>query len=690
MSASFFYQASTESQRLDETSTKSQVSYDVTTQTAPNSKGNLGVVDIVVVALYILLTLAVGIWASRRGSKDSIKGYFLAGRHIVWIPVGASLFASNIGTGHFIGLAGTGAASGIAIGAFEWIAPFNILQLGWFFLPIYLACKVFTMPEYLHKRFGGMRLRVTLSVISLALYVLTKIAVDLFAGALFIQQAFNINLYLAIVTLLVVTAIYTVLGGLKAVIYTDAMQAVVMLVGGILLMILGFVRVGGYDNLKVLYMEAKPQTTKDILLAGNETTCGIPREDAFHLFRDPITSDLPWPGMLFGIYFLGSWYWCTDQVIVQRTLAAKSLHHAKAGCIMAGFLKIIPMYMIVMTGMISRVLFPNEVACTDQQKCERICGNSQGCSNIAYPKLVLEILPSGLRGIMVAAMLSALMSSLTSIFNSASTIFTIDIWKCIRKRATEKEMLIVGKLTVCVLVVISILWIPVLLSSAGGQLFIYLQSIQSALGPPIFVLYLFAVSWPRVNEQGAFWGLISGFTVGVIRLILDFTYEAPGCDEEETRPWIVHRVNYLHVSPIVFLISSFMTLLVSYLTKPLPEKQLANATWFTRKENCPMQEDDNLSALSVRQSSKDEEKMGSSTFVKVASDEKVDVVDVKLKKDVLLTAPDNVEEVNSSADDGNIAVKRETNSTRIPWEYAVDVFAILLTMIVTFLFGYYA
>uniref|UniRef100_H2YEU0 Uncharacterized protein n=1 Tax=Ciona savignyi TaxID=51511 RepID=H2YEU0_CIOSA len=549
-------------------------SFGVTTEAYVKDKANLEVVDIVIVIIYIVATFAVGIWASFGGFRGTLESYFLAGKNIFWLPVGASIFASNIGSGHFIGLAGAGATGGIAIGSFEWIAPYNILMLGWMFLPIYLACGVFTMPEYLHRRFGGIRLRLTLSVISLALYVLTKIAVDLYAGALFIQQAFNINLYLAIVSLLVITAIYTILGGLKAVIYTDTMQTAIMLIGGILLMIMSFIEVGGYENLKTLYMQAIPQTTLDILASGNTTSCGIPREDAFHLFRDPINSDLPWPGMIFGIYFLGSWYWCTDQVIVQRAIAAKSLNHAKAGCLMAAVLKILPMYMIVMTGMISRVLFPNEVACAEPSECLRVCGNEQGCSNIAYPKLVLEILPSGLRGIMIAAMLSALMSSLTSIFNSTSTVFTIDVWKRIRKAATEKEMLIVGKLTVCVLVVVSILWIPVLLSSAGGQLYIYLQSIQSALGPPIFVLYLFGIAWPRVNEQGAFWGLISGFTVGVIRLVLDFTFGVPGCNQDETRPWIVSRVNYLHVSPIVFLISSVVTLVVSYCTKPLSRDQV--------------------------------------------------------------------------------------------------------------------
>ncbi|XP_078483493.1 sodium/myo-inositol cotransporter 2-like isoform X1 [Ciona intestinalis] len=584
---------------------------------------------------------------------------------MLWLPVGASIFASNIGSGHFIGLAGAGATGGIAIGSFEWIAPYNILMLGWIFLPIYLACGVYTMPEYLYRRFGGVRLRLTLSVISLALYVLTKIAVDLYAGAMFIQQAFDINLYLAIVSLLIITAVYTVLGGLKAVIYTDTMQTVVMLVGGILLMVMSFIEVGGYENLKTLYMEAIPQTTKDILAVGNSTTCGVPRDDSFHLFRDPITSDLPWPGMIFGIYFLGSWYWCTDQVIVQRALAAKSLNHAKAGCLIAGTLKILPMYMIVMAGMISRVLFPDEVACAVPSECLRICGNEQGCSNIAYPKLVLELLPSGLRGIMVAAMLSALMSSLTSIFNSTSTVFTIDVWKRIRKEATEREMLIVGKLTVCVLVVISILWIPVLLSSAGGQLYIYLQSIQSALGPPIFVLYLFAIAWPRVNEQGAFWGLLSGFTVGVIRLVLDFTYGAPGCDQDDSRPWIVSRVNYLHVSPIVFVISSVVTLTISYLTKPLPAEQLRGTTWFKQVRS---KEKENRRLFIEKGEIPQEEEEG-----KKADDE----INGKNLNDSL-----------QQADDETIKVRTSTIHGR--WSFILNVVAVTLLMAVTFLFGYYA
>ncbi len=247
--------------------------------------------------------------ASFQSSRGTLKGYFLAGKNIIWWPIGASLFASNIGSGHFIGLAGTGAASGLAVGAFEFNAMFILLLLGWIFLPVYMSAGVFTMPEYLRKRFGGQRVRVYLACLALLLSVLTKISVDMYAGALFIQESLQWDLYVAIVSLLAITALYTVAGGLSAVIYTDALQTLVMVVGAFILMILSFQRYS-WDEIQIHYPQAIPNTT----LMNPNTTCGRPREDAFHIFRDPITSDLPWPGMVFGITISSIWYWCTDQV----------------------------------------------------------------------------------------------------------------------------------------------------------------------------------------------------------------------------------------------------------------------------------------------------------------------------------------------------------------------------------------
>ncbi|XP_072024828.1 sodium/glucose cotransporter 4-like [Amphiura filiformis] len=499
---------------------------------------------------------------------------------MIWLPIGASLFSSNIGSGHFIGLAGTGAASGLAVGSFEFNAMFILLLLGWVFIPIYMSAGVYTMPEYLRKRFGGQRVRVYLACLALVLSVLTKISVDIYSGALFIELALGWNLYVAIVALLAITAIYTVAGGLAAVIYTDTLQTVIMLIGAFVLMVLSFQEVP-YNELHVKYFQAvSNQTLKD-----PTTGCGYPREDAFNIFRDPKTSDLPWPGMVFGISISSIWYWCTDQVIVQRTLAAKSLAHAKGGCIFAALLKILPMFIIVFPGMVSRVLFPDEVACASPEACQAVCGSSTGCSNLAFPNLVLNIMPIGLRGLMLAVMLAALMSSLTSIFNSSSTIFTIDIYPRIRKHATETELMVVGRIFVLIMVGISILWIPIIQAAQGGRLFDYIQSITSYLSPPICAVFILAVTYHRTNENGAFAGLMVGLLAGAIRMILDFVYPAPYCGDNDTRPIAVQKllsVHYLYFGIMLFGLTLIVTVIVSLVTAPLGNKYLIRLTWFTR------------------------------------------------------------------------------------------------------------
>ncbi|XP_036681760.1 sodium/myo-inositol cotransporter 2 isoform X2 [Balaenoptera musculus] len=494
--------------------------------------------DIAVLVLYFLFVLAVGLWSTVKTKRDTVKGYFLAGGDMVWWPVGASLFASNVGSGHFIGLAGSGAAAGLSVTAYEFNGLFSVLMLAWIFLPIYIAGQVTTMPEYLRKRFGGNRIPIILAVLYLFIYIFTKISVDMYAGAIFIQQSLHLNLYLAIVGLLAITALYTVAGGLAAVIYTDALQTLIMLVGALTLMGYSFAAVGGLEALEEKYFLAVASNR-----SGN-SSCGLPREDAFHIFRDPLTSDLPWPGILFGMSIPSLWYWCTDQVIVQRTLAAKNLSHAKGGSLMAAYLKVLPLFIMVFPGMVSRVLFPDQVACADPEICQKVCSNPAGCSDIAYPKLVLELLPTGLRGLMMAVMVAALMSSLTSIFNSASTIFTMDLWNHLRPRASEKELMIVGRVFVLLLVLVSILWIPVVQASQGGQLFIYIQSISSYLQPPVAVVFIMGCFWKRTNEKGAFFGLILGLLLGLVRLVLDFIYVQPRCDQPDERPAVVSRLTW--------------------------------------------------------------------------------------------------------------------------------------------------
>ncbi|XP_041626789.1 sodium/glucose cotransporter 5 isoform X2 [Vulpes lagopus] len=514
--------------------------------TADNSTGDphaprpqLSVTDIVVITVYFALNVAVGIWSSCRASRNTVRGYFLAGRDMTWWPIGASLFASSEGSGLFIGLAGSGAAGGLAVAGFEWNATYVLLALAWVFVPIYISSEIVTMPEYIQKRYGGQRIRTYLSVLSLLLSVFTKISIDLYAGALFVHICLGWNFYLSTILMLIITALYTIAGGLAAVIYTDALQTLIMVVGAIILTVKAFDHIGGYEQLAVAYAQAIPSR----IIAN--TTCHVPRADAMHMFRDPYTGDLPWTGMTFGLTIMATWYWCTDQVIVQRSLSARDLNHAKAGSILASYLKMLPMGLIIMPGMISRALFP------------------------------------GLRGLMIAVMMAALMSSLTSIFNSSSTLFTMDIWRRLRPRAGERELLLVGRLVIVVLIGVSVAWIPVLQGSNSGQLFIYMQSVTSSLAPPVTAVFILGIFWQRANEQGAFWGLMVGLALGATRLVLEFLHPAPPCGDPDTRPAILGSIHYLHFAVALFVLSGAVVVAGSLLTPPPQGIQIENLTWWT-------------------------------------------------------------------------------------------------------------
>uniref|UniRef100_A0A4W4GPS0 Sodium/glucose cotransporter 2 n=1 Tax=Electrophorus electricus TaxID=8005 RepID=A0A4W4GPS0_ELEEL len=533
--------------------------------------------DVTVILGYFVVVIGVGIWSMFRTNRGTVGGYFLAGQTMSWWPVGASLFASNIGSGHFVGLAGTGAASGIAVGGFEWNALFVVLLLGWLFVPVYLTAGVITMPQYLKKRFGGTRISLYLSVISLFLYIFTKISVDMFSGAVFIQQALGWNIYIAVIALLSITALYTVTGGLAALMYTDTVQTFVIIAGAFVLMGFSFYEVGGYSALLEKYSLALPsphmRLSPDPQRFNISPVCYTPREDAFHLLRDPVSGDLPWPGVLFGIAVVGGWYWCTDQVIVQRCLAARSLTHVKAGCILCGYLKLLPMFLMVFPGMISRVLFPDEVGCVVPERCKEVCGAEVGCSNIAYPKLVVSVMPDGLRGLMLAVMLAALMSSLASIFNSSSTLFTMDIWTRIRPQARDRELMIVGR-NVWDMCRDLICWIPVVQVAQSGQLFDYIQSVTSYLAPPIAAVFFLAIFVKRVNEPGAFWGLMGGLLMGLCRMGPEFYFGSDSCLFPSNCPELICGVHYLYFAVLLFFCTGALVLLVSCCTPPIDDKHV--------------------------------------------------------------------------------------------------------------------
>ncbi|VDL59238.1 unnamed protein product [Hymenolepis diminuta] len=544
-----------------------------------------------------------------RARVNSVQGYFLAGRFMTWLPVGASLFASNIGSEHFIGLAGSGASQGIAVGAFEFNAAILLQLLGWVFLPVYISSGVYTLPDYMKKRFGGSRIRIYLTVLSLILYIFTKISVNLYSGSLFINEALGWNIWFSILFILSMTALITITGGLAAVLYTDLVQTFVMLFGAILLTGIGFSKIGGFPGLLERYGSAisavnLSSTDGESLILNIESvaesnalvgikpsvdsvasspnistslTCALPSSKAFVMLRDVSDPEMPWLG-----YILG------------QTPASICLSHAQGATLMAGFIKLFPLFIIIIPGMISRILYPvigylflpvtDTIGCGTAEECFKICGNHHGCSDWAYPKLVMGIMPDGLRGLMLSVMLAALMSDLTSIFNSSSTLFTVDIYTSFRRKAGNRELMIVGRLFVFVMVALSILWVPVIQSMQGGQLYIYIQSISGYLSPPIAAVYIMALMWKRNNELGAFTGLVYGFIIGVVRMILSFVYSDPICGEPDNRPWIVAKVHYMYFAMFSFFSTGLVMCLVSLISHPPTEEQIRGLTFWTRNE----------------------------------------------------------------------------------------------------------
>lgn len=496
-------------------------------------------IDYVVLALYFLIIFAIGWYFSRK--ERNTTDYFLAGRDVAWWAIGASLFSSNIGSEHFIGLAGSGAATGMAAGHFEWLASLIVLLLGWVFVPFYLRSNVYTMPEFLERRYNR-ACRTYLASISLIAYIFTKIAVAVFAGAIVLKAVLGWDMVTSSLALVVATGIYTVAGGLAAVIYTEVIQTVILVVGALILMFIGLEQVGGWSGL-----QAK-----------------VPPE-FFHMMKPSTDAAFPWTGIFFGAPLLGIWYWCTDQVIVQRVLSAKDIAHAKAGTVVAGFLKILPVFMLIVPGMIARALYPQEMTAD---------------SNAAFPLLVVRLMPAGMQGVMVAAMLAALMSSLSAVFNSSSTIFTMDFYKEFKPNASEKHLVNVGRVATVLMVILSLAWIP-FMSRISGQLWIYLQSVQAYVSPPIAAVFLLGICWRRINGQGALTSLMAGFVLGALRFILEVVYAGhlPG----GALGWFV-GMNFLHFAILMFVVCVVILVTVSWLTPaPAPEK-VAGLTFQTADE----------------------------------------------------------------------------------------------------------
>src|SRR6266403_941538 len=503
----------------------------------------LATLDLVIIGVYFAIVFGIGLYFSLK--ERSSEEYFLAGRDIGWFFIGASLFVSNISTEHFIGLSGSGASSGLAVGHFEWLACLILLILGWVFVPFYLRTNVFTMPEFLERRFSR-QCAVYLAAISIIAYIFTKISVQLYAASVVLERVAGWSLWKTAVVLVIATGIYTVAGGLAAVIYTDTVQTLILITGAVALTVIGLGRVGGIEHLRTM----------------------VP-PDYFHMIKPPSDPNFPWTGIFFGAPILGIWYWCTDQVIVQRVLSARDEGHAKAGTIFAGFLKILPVFMLVLPGLIAFALYP---------QLFHVVGGKVTNGDIAYPTMIVNLLPTGLVGLMIAALLAALMGAMSSVFNSASTMVTLDFYKKFRPAATEKQLVFFGRGATAAMVLLGLLWVTYI-KYLSPQLYIYLQSVQAYISSPIAVCFIFGILWPRLNGQGAISSLLTGFVLGALRFVFEVLDKSRHYDSGAIR-WLVD-MNFLHYAIVMFVVCAAVLIGVSMMY-PAPErKKIAGLTFAT-------------------------------------------------------------------------------------------------------------
>ncbi len=492
--------------------------------------------DWVVVGLYFAVLFGIAWWVLKQ-KQDTAADYFLAGRHVAWFVIGASIFASNIGSEHIVGLAGTAVKTGVVMGQYE-LHAWCILLLGWVFVPFYMRSRVFTMPEFLEMRYSPSA-RWFLSIISLVAYVLTKVSVTVYAGAVVFQTLMGIEFWTGALITVVLTGIYTVLGGLRAVVYTESLQAVVLIIGSVTVTVMGLIKIGGWSNL--------------VAVAGSEH---------LNLFLPLNHPDFPWLGMVLSAPIVGIWYWCTDQYIVQRTLAARNETQARRGTIFAAYLKLLPFWIFVIPGVIAYALIK-----TGQLQL--------GAADQAFPAMVRTLLPIGLRGLVVGGLLAALMSSLAAVFNSCSTLFTMDIYKKIKPEAAEKKLVFVGRIATAVVVICGIAWIP-LMKHISGELYHYLQSVQSYLAPPIAAVFLLGIFWKKINAKGAVTALVGGFAIGMLRLVAEM-------DKGHLTGFlhVFASLNFLYFSFYLFLVSIATMIIISMFTTPPSFEKIKGLTYAT-------------------------------------------------------------------------------------------------------------
>jgi len=559
--------------------------------------GLLQTLDWIVIAAYFCILLAVAWWVVKK-QKDNAADYFLAGRNLSWWIIGASIFASNIGSEHIVGLAGSGAKDGVALAHYEFHA-WCLLILAWVFVPFYARSLVFTMPEFLEKRFSTSS-RYVLSIVSILTFIVSKIAVGIFAGGVVfgtllpelqiqIGSVLIDSFWIGSVLVIVLTGLYTMLGGMRAVAYNDAVQVVILIGGSAMLTFYGLNALGGWNELREICGSEMFNLWKPLTPEGVESTWApiIETNSAGKLVKQAwyFNGEFPWLGMAICAPVIGLWYWCTDQYIVQRALGAPNEQVARRGSIFAAVLKLFPVYLFIIPGLICFALAKSGKVPGLEVVYDPATGEATSQAQAAFPLLVQHLLPTGLRGIVVAGLLSALMGSLAGVFNACSTLFTIDIYEKLRPRASQSEIVRMGRIATLVMVLIAMAWIPVVKGATG--LYNYLQAVQGYLAPPIFVVFFFGVFWKRLNAQGCLWAMIVGFAVGVFRMIADtpITLGWIKAYEEGSFMWIVSNINFQYFSILITIISAIVMIVVSYLGDAPEDAAIKNMTFSTRTDD---------------------------------------------------------------------------------------------------------
>ena len=512
--------------------------------------------DWLVIGLFFAALIGIIVWVMRQ-KQNNAADYFLGGKDATWIAIGASIFASNIGSEHLIGLAGAGASSGMAMAHWE-IQGWMILILGWVFVPFYTRSMVYTMPEFLERRYNPAS-RTILSLISLISYVLTKVAVTVYAGGLVFQQVFGIDtlwgidfFWIAAIGLVVLTALYTIIGGMKSVLYTSVLQTPILLLGSLIILVLGLKALGGWDEMMATCSQVVVNDYGDTMT---------------NLIRDNRDPQYPWLGALIGSAVIGFWYWCTDQFIVQRVLSGKDEKEARRGTIFGAYLKLLPVFLFLIPGMIAFALSTRGIEVNGEVF-------KLSTPDAAFPTLVAKLLPAGVKGLIVCGILAALMSSLASLFNSSAALFTIDFYQRYKPDTDPKKLVRIGQAATVVIVLLGVLWIPVM-RSIGNVLYNYLQDVQSVLAPGIAAAFLMGVCWKRATAQGGMWGLIAGLGIGITRLCAKIYYSnaavLPG--DQHWFKWMFYDSNWLFFCGWMLVFCMLVVVVVSLFTKaPDPEK----------------------------------------------------------------------------------------------------------------------